>query len=335
MTSTFLATGARILWRVIEANDLDPEAVFRESGLDPARLKDPRGRYPLELASKAWVRAAQLTGIPHLGLEAARHYRLTDFHALGIAFHSSSTLLMALDRLDRYESIANSSLNFSILRASNRIDLVSDPLVVQGEASRINEDMRAAIVVELCRSAAGGVLDPVEVAFTYEKPAETQEFSRVFRCPVRFSESVNRISFAEADGQRPFTSAHPELARANDELLDRLARSLDQGELVRAAKEAIIQALPSGTPKDSETAAVLLMSARTFQRRLAEEGTNYTALLAQVRRELAEHYITDPEMPVTEISYLLGFSDVSSFSRAFKRWTGSPPATFRGRAANG
>jgi len=91
--------------------------------------------------------------------------------------------------------------------------------------------------------------------------------------------------------------------------------------------------LPSGTPKDDEIAKALLLSARTFQRKLAEQGTNFTELLGQVRRELAEHYIADPDIPVTEISYLLGFSDVSSFSRAFKRWTGTPPAAFRDRVA--
>jgi AraC-like DNA-binding protein len=275
---------------------------------------------------------AQLSGIAHIGLEAAEHYRLSDFHALGIAFQSSSTLLMALQRLDRYESIVNSSLNLSIVRSKGRIDLVCDPLGLAGEALRINEDMRAAIIVGLCRSGAEGVLDPLEIAFTYPKPANTDAYARCFRCPIRFSESVTRISFAEADGQRPFTSAHPEMARLNDQLLDRVAKGLRQGDLIGSAKQAIAEALPSGTPKDAQIAKALRLSARTLQRKLAEEGTSFTELLAQVRHELAEHYITNPDIPVTEISYLLGFSDVSSFSRAFKRWTGSPPAAFRDRA---
>jgi AraC-like DNA-binding protein len=333
MTSTLLATGARILWRVIEAHGLDADAIFRDAGLDPALLNEPRGRYPLRRASVAWTKAGQLSGVPHIGLEAARHYRLTDFHALGIAFQSSSTLLMALERLDRHETIVNSGLDFSIVHAGSRIDLVCDPLGLDGDALRINEDIRAALVVDLCRSGAEGVLDPTEVAFTYPPPEQTDEYDRFFRCPVRFSASVNRISFAEADGERPFTSMHPELARMNDQLLDRMAKSLRESEVIRGAKAAIIAGLPSGTPKDDEIAKALLLSARTFQRKLAEQGTNFTELLGQVRRELAEHYIADPDIPVTEISYLLGFSDVSSFSRAFKRWTGSPPAAFRDRAA--
>ena len=333
VTSTWLATGARVLWRVIEANGFDADALFRDAGLDPALLNEPRGRYPSGRASSAWVRAAQSSGVPHLGLEAARHYRLTDFHALGVAFQSSSTLLMALERLDRHESIVNSGLNFSIVRAQGRIDLACDPLGLAGDALRINEDMRAALVVDLCRSGTSGVLDPVEVAFTYPTPLQTEEYARFFRCPVRFSAPVNCIAFAEGDGDRAFTSTHPELARINDQLLDRMAKTLRESEVIRGAKAAIIAALPSGTPKDDEIARALLLSARTFQRKLAEQGTNFTELLGQVRRELAEQYIRDPDIPVTEISYLLGFSDVSSFSRAFKRWTGSPPAAFRDRAA--
>mgnify|MGYP001946743321 CR=1 FL=1 len=73
----------------------------------------------------------------------------------------------------------------------------------------------------------------------------------------------------------------------------------------------------------------MYVSGRTLQRRLAEEGTSFRTLLLEVRRELAERYISDPHMPLAEISYMLGFADSSSFSRAFKRWTGEPPALFR------
>lgn len=309
--------------------------LFRESGLDPSVLNEARGRFPFDVAAQAWAKVAQRTGFPHIGLEAASHYRLSDFHALGIAFHSSDTLLEALKRLERYEAIVNSSLDFSIVQTNEQLDLVCAPLGLSGEPLRINEDMRAALVVTLCRSCAEGALDPIEVAFTYPEPADAAEYRRFFHCPVGFSAAVNRISFASVDRLRAFTSAHPELASINDQVLDRMATSLRQSQLIGAAKEAITRALPSGTPKDDQIARAVLLSARTFQRKLAEEGTNYTELLAEVRRELAEQYISDPELPVTEISYLLGFSDVSSFSRAFKRWTGSAPAAFRDRAAQG
>jgi AraC-like DNA-binding protein len=73
----------------------------------------------------------------------------------------------------------------------------------------------------------------------------------------------------------------------------------------------------------------VFVSGRTLQRKLADEGTNFRTLLLEVRRGLAEQYITDKNMLLAEISYMLGFSDVSSFSRAFKKWTGDPPAAFR------
>ena len=126
MTTTFIATGTRIVWRLAEAHGLDAATIFRESGLDPANLEEPRGRCLFDRVCRAWARVAALSGNPHLGLGAAKHYRLTDLHALGIAFHSSSTLLSALHRLDRYESIMNSRLNSSPGRTG--ADDVSQPV---------------------------------------------------------------------------------------------------------------------------------------------------------------------------------------------------------------
>ena len=91
MFGTYLATSSRILWRLLERYGIDPELVFREAGLDPEQMDQPRKRYPLENLWAAWARAADLIDDPCCGLQAAECWHPTDFHALGYAFCASST----------------------------------------------------------------------------------------------------------------------------------------------------------------------------------------------------------------------------------------------------
>jgi AraC-like DNA-binding protein len=193
------------------------------------------------------------------------------------------------------------------------------------------EDTRGSLIVDLCRQGLDQDIDPVEVAFTYPQPEATGEHFRVFRCPLKFAQPVSRISFRLADASRPFSAANRELAISSDQILDGLIKELHRGDIVDQVKRAIIDDLPSGAPGEENIAKRVCVSARTLQRKLADEGTNYRTLLLEVRRTLAEQYIADKSIPLAEISYLLGFSDASSFSRAFKKWTGNPPAEFRAR----
>jgi AraC-like DNA-binding protein len=146
---------------------------------------------------------------------------------------------------------------------------------------------------------------------------------------VKFSQPVSRISLDIADSQRPFTAANRELAVSGDRILEGMIKDLNSSNIIGQVKRAIIDTLPSGTPDQDEIAKQVLVSSRTLQRRLAEENTNLRTLVLEVRRELAAKYISDRTMPLAEISYMLGFSDTSSFSRAFKQWTGQPPVAFR------
>jgi len=104
---------------------------------------------------------------------------------------------------------------------------------------------------------------------------------------------------------------------------------MQESNIVSQVKRAIIDGLPSGKLSEEEIAKRVFVSSRTLQRKLADENTNFRTLLLEVRRELAVKYISNRSMPLAEISYMLGFADTSSFSRAFKQWTGDSPALFR------
>jgi AraC-like DNA-binding protein len=333
MGSTILASIGRPLWRYLEANRLDADALFRRCGLDPALINEPRSRYPYETLCAAWVEAAAITRNENLGFENGRHYTPLDLNALGVTFLSSATLADALQRLVRYESAVNSELRLAVIESGDLVELENEFPDLPPNALRLMEDCRTSLLVDLCRQGLDMNLDPVAMAFTYPEPDAIGEHFAVFRCPIKFSQPVSKISFSAADVQRPFTAINRELAISSDRILEEVIRELKESGIITRIKKAIIQDLPSGTPSEEDIARSVFLSGRTLQRRLAEEHTSFRKLVLEVRRELARKYLEDKQMPLAEISHMLGFSDTSSFSRAFKQWIGEPPATFRSRLA--
>jgi AraC-like DNA-binding protein len=329
MIGTFLASELRILGRLLEGHGQSPARVCREAGIDYARTAETHARLPFVRVVAAWNRAADLLGDPHVGLEAAKFYRATDFHGLAVVFLASPMLRTALERLARYHVVVNTALSLRVETDHDSIDVVATTLDADPAQRRVMEDSRAAILADLSRSSASGALDPLQVEFTYPEPADTRRHQELFRSRLVFGAPQWRMSWRLADAERPFVADNRDLARANDQILDRIVKSLRPDTLIARVKRALIDELPSGTPSEDTIARAVAMSGRSLQRRLAEEKTSFTALLAEVRRELASQYVEDRELPVTDISFMLGFSDVSSFSRAFKRWFGKSPAAVR------
>lgn len=333
MIGTFPASEARILCRVLRPYGIDGADLYRAEGLDASLIEKPRARYPFDRVAAAWGRAARLTGKPHIGLELARHWRPTDFHGLAVVFLASANLRRALERLARYHVVVNTPFALRLERHDDHLDLVCPTIHVDDDARRVIQDARAAVIVEMCRTGANGKLDPLRMEFAYPAPEDTSPHAELLRCQLAFDRPDWRLSFRASDCDRPFLAHDRELARRNDRVLDSMMTRLHEDDLVSRVKLAMLQDLPSGSPSEDAIAKAVSMSTRSLQRRLAEDGTSFTALLALLRKELAEQYVEDRDIPVTEISYLLGFSDVSSFSRAFKRWTGRSPAARRQRGA--
>jgi AraC-like DNA-binding protein len=334
MIETTLASGSRPLWRLLERHKIDPDHVFREAGLDPELMGKPRERYTAEQQRAAWRKAAELIDNPCFGLKIAEVWSPTDLHALGYAFLASSTLRTGLERVSRYVNILIEGIGYELSDEGDNVAFrVRHDSDLYRHSLPPHEDSGWAVITSMCRVAYGEELNPAEVRFRHSAPKCTGDYYAYFRCPVTFDADTSAILFARADVDRPLPASNKELARANDQILSDFLNKLGKDDLVTRVKTAIADGLPSGSPSDDEVAKSLFMSSRTLNRKLSALETNYSQLLEAVRQELAEQYVSDPSLSLSEISFLLGFSEQSAFSRAFRRWTGQTPSAARDAAS--
>ena len=326
---TTLGSVAALLASTLRSSGIDPAPLFSEANIDLPGANDPGARYPTLRMQKLWGLAVEATGNPCLGLLAARHFQPAVLHGLGFAWLASDTLLDALHRLVRYSRFINSIVEFRVQTQADTTDLVAtvpDSFPVHVYAGL---DLGMAMFLRMCQITVGQPLLPVHVVLQRPVPTCRDEFVEMFGPSIEYAAADNRLCFGNGQINQPLTTANPELARINDQtVVDYLAR-FDRASITMQVRSRIIEQLPDGIPKQENIAETLHVSLRSLQRRLKEEETSYKDLLEDTRQALALQYLRDSHRSIGEITYLLGFSEPSNFTRAFKRWTGKTPAEHR------
>ncbi|MDX2170570.1 MAG: AraC family transcriptional regulator [Deltaproteobacteria bacterium] len=329
-TSSTLATWSATILRALAARGVDAGAVARRAGIDPDQL-GPDARVPRAALNQLWELAVEATGDTAFGLEVARYPAQTTFHALGYAVAASLTLKEALERIIRYRRLIGDVLELRLVEAGDRyrfeIDVSAQPGVPPQAVDAI-----AAVVVRQARLLHGPRgCDPLAVHLARPAPPDEHPYRRLFHVAVQFGAPRNALEFARGDLEDRLPAGNAELARGNDEVMVRYLARLEQSRLSSRVQQALLDALPDGAPSKAAVARTLGMSARNLQRHLAAEGTSFRALLDEARVSLARTYVAEGRLSVTEIAFVLGFADTSTFSRAFKRWTGVSPREFVAR----
>lgn len=335
MPSTTLSSWARLLWEELQQRGLDAQAIFIEAELDPAKLQDPNARFPATRMSRLWQLAEERSGDPAIGIAIGMRWNPTTFHALGYAWLASATLGEAFHRLSRYSRLINDASEFTVtMTGSNYLvtGMVKDPGF---ELSPVTIQATAVAVTRMCRMVLGESFSTIEVQFPFAATAATIALETNLRAPLRFGCQHAGMLIDRQDMERPLPTANPELSRNSEEIAMKYLSRLDQQRLTQQVRRHIVEALPSGQIREEDIATKLHLSTRTLQRRLLEEGVNFGELLQTVRRELAGNYIDDSQLSISEIAYLLGFSDQANFTRAFKRWFGAAPTAWRRRRIAG
>jgi AraC-like DNA-binding protein len=321
------------LWKVIESYDIDPAPLFAAENIEISLPIGPDTRTSYAKIDRIRSLAAQLSGDPDIGLRAAQHVHPSQLGALGYAWLASSSLRTAFLRLHRYIRFLNDQGHFNITEEGE--DLVVSFSVSQSSNNmKVRDDAQMAVLVTLCRMNYGKDFNPLHVGFKHERPADIKAYQALFRCRIKFGCEYSELALPLPVADEILPTGNPELARLNEQVVTRRLAHLDRNNIPNRVRAAILEQLPSGNVSEETVARELHMASRTLLRRLTQDGQSFRAILAEVRKDLAEQYIHDLSLTLTEITFLLGFSEASSFSRAFKNWKGTSPSAARQKAAS-
>lgn len=330
-TATTLSSWVRAIRKTLDAADCDGEALLREAGIDPGLLDDPNARYPLDQTTRLWAIARRETGDDAIGLRVAGQVTQTTFHALGYTLPASATLREAFERIVRYFRIVTNAADLAFARAGNvyHVDIV--PLADGPQPAPEAIDAFVSIYVRMCRAFAGSEVAPLHIALRRPPPANRAAFDRTLRAPLSFGAAHNRLTYDRATLERPLEGANPELASHHEQIAQHYLARFERDDLRARLEVVLTEQLPHGEPSQLAAAHALQMSPRSLQRRLAALATSYSAVLDDTRRALALRYLRDRGLSISETTYLLGFADTSSLTRACKRWTGEAPSALRAK----
>ena len=316
------------LWKQLESYGIDPAPLFREEGVDPEVMYDSGARIPLKRYQRLDKRAAELSGDPLFGLKGANYFRPAHLGALGFAWLASSTLRTAFERLSRYARVIQERLSIELIEDDDFFHVRIDARV-PFQNDQLREDGQLSAVLKFCRTIAGVDFDPARICFRHPQPENTGYYFELFRCPIEFDAEHTTFVVSKTDIDKRLTGSNDELATLNEHIVVRYLAHSERKDIVNRVKAAIIDCLANGAVSEKDVAESLHTTPRNMHRKLQKEDTSFKYLLTEVRKDLAKQYIQDRSKTLTEISYQLGFSEVSSFSRAFKGWTGKPPSEAR------
>jgi AraC-like DNA-binding protein len=286
-------------------------------------------RLPSRLVDILFKRAEAHITDPAFGLRAAECWHPSNLGTMGYAWLSSSTLGRGLRRFQRFNRVIGDRIGYQVVDEMAGLRFIYDHGRGDAAFAWPIADFSLSIIVDMCRTNFGSQLNPLEVTLRRPVPQDPQPYRDFFRCPVRFGAATDSFLLARTDADMPLPTANRQLATQFDTILTQHLASLSQDDLPTRCKAYLLGHLTSGVPTEAEVARELGLSRRSLQRRLSEFGLSFKAVVDATRHELALRYLDDPDKRVTEITFLLGFSEQSAFSRAFRRWQGQSPSAYR------
>ena len=308
--------------------DLDASWALKESQLSEQQLIDPTARIPTEQLVVLLQSLANQYGADSIGLQLAKGLHPGCFSALGYAVASCRTLGDAVKLIPKYESVVLSGCNTEVIQQPDQAILQWH--MVGKTQSRLIEDVFLAARLHLARTFTGQMLRPREVRLTYKPTNSLEQFQEFYGCKIRFNQPRSAMVFGLKVLAQPVAHADPFINR----LMQNQAYELKQGlvgenSFEQQVRSLLEEQLPKGLPEQSAIAQNLNVSERTLRRRLQVENSTYQQVLEDLRKQKADYYLQKTSLSILEISLLLGYSEHSAFSAAFKRWHNITPAEVR------
>jgi AraC-like DNA-binding protein len=328
---SMISVAAMTGWlETVSAAGKNPDPILAAAGLNRARLGNPEAFVPSSAFGRLLEEAARQTGDGDFGLHFGERFNPKNIGPLAYVVINSPTISAAVGNASRYLKVHNQAATTSMEVEGELVYLRYQIAALGRDTVRQHNEYSMAVILNTARLVAGSSWAPREVHFAHQVPSRVHEHSRIFGAPVLFDCPTNALVVEREFLDRQVPAADARLYRILQRYLENvLAEMPREDKLLAAIRKTIAEAMREGVPTLERIAKTLALSERSLERRLKERGTNFKKLVEDTRRRFAANYLKDREHTLTQIAFLLGYSEVSAFNRAFKRWTGATPLKFR------
>ncbi len=311
-------------------NDVDASAVLASVGLDVDGPWDPKQMLDDDDYYGMIELMAEQMDITPLPLVVGAAMRPDEYGALGLAWKAAPNLLGSFSRVVRYWRLWTSVTQYELQETTRGMLYVQRRDGPRRLGMRISIEATSASSVSLSRQVSPRPFAPLEVYFQHAAPKTVEHHEAFFGCPVHFGAEKDAMLLSHQSLSEPNILGDEGITQFLVSHLDQeLAQVDDAPALQTQTKGEIARALSEGLPKMGDIARRLGLSARSFHRRLSEQGLSFQTLTEETRREIATAMLQEERYALSEIAFLTGYSEQSAFNRAFKRWMGVTPAAYR------
>lgn len=322
----------RALFDVVERAGVPRLQLLREAKLAGHELDAADARVPRVVMYWLCERAIELTGDPALGLHWAETISGSTFAPVSPLIAHSATLRQGLESLSQFDRLVTDRAGYELLERDDRV--IVRCVSLGGESLRVQRFVSEMIVAGLFKLIGTFSIHPrsAQVSFAYPAPSYRAEYARVFMGAEQFEQPFTGLEFdralMSAVSPHKDDDVHSALRSVAERRLLRLTQRTPYSERVR---ELLVQRGGAGPTDMGTVAKALGVSKRTLRRRLCAEGKPYRSVVDDALAIVAKHQLSSTERTIHEIAHDLGFSDPSTFHRAFKRQTGMTPQGYRAK----
>lgn len=323
---------ARDIAQYVAAKGGNMDDLCEAAGIDRTWLADPDRQIAGDCLKALWREAVVQTYDPDLGLHLGEAFDLAAIGIVGYVLLNCEIYGQALEKLARYTYLFSQGVTISHRVSEGWV--YCDCAVVGTVKNYLLDEPRHPIestfsaLLTATQQLTGQALRLYGVWFQHPQPENLAEHDRIFQTPIQFAQPMNRLVFATSCLDWPVKSANASLLAVFEQHATALLSAQDRGYATKVS-QAIGQQLQGDVPSLEAIAHTLTISPRQLQRELKNEDTSYQTLLDDTRRELALRHMQNPDVSIHDMAFLLGFSEPSAFHRAFKRWTGQTPRSYR------
>jgi len=331
---------ARILFRHLRLNEKDSHRYFESTDVSYEELMTLDGTIHREDLTQIYRNALAISGRDDLGLSVGTQLQLSAHGSLGVATFSSPDLRTGLELLARFSKTRTDFFDIAVSEHPEGVKVsLAETFDLDDLRVFMTESVLSGLFSAITFFAGAGQFDG-RVCFTYPKPVYWRDYSDHFGENIVFDQAATEIIVSESILSIPSPVADPIMhqdAVATCERQLNQVKASEAGQTGLSTAEAVSELImenPGRIWTLNEVAEKLHVSSRTLIRKLASEGTRFQAVRDEMAKKQAANYFTDASLSVESIGHLMGFSDVSSFRRSFKRWFDETPSQYIARVRN-